>query len=328
MSSPLARGVATFWKHQICGASTHLVRTLSGLPHPSDGPIQHAVKGAQQGKAATPSRGTEAAIPCTDTTLKKFHSLTGDDMKKHTLTLIATAATLTALHGTARAEDPPASPFSFNVGAISDYRYRGISQSRLKPALQGGIDYAHASGFYLGTWASTIQWIKDAGGNANLEIDLYGGYKGDIVKDSSSFDVGVLTYQYPSNNLKPKAETTEIYGAVTFGPVTAKYSHSVSNLFGFADSKSSGYLDISATFDLGNGLALAPHVGHQSVAHGGNFSYTDYSLTLTKDFSGLAVSAAVIGTDAKKIGGVPVYASPAGKNLGQSGLVVGVKYSF
>ncbi len=248
-------------------------------------------------------------------------------MNKHTLTLLATAATLIALQGSARAEDTPASPLSFNIGAFTDYRYRGISQTALKPALQGGLDYAHASGFYLGAWASNIKWIKDAGGDASVEIDLYGGYKGEIAKDVS-YDVGVLTYQYPSNHLKPKAETTEIYGAVTFGPVTAKYSHAVSNLFGFADSKGSGYLDISASFDVGGGVMLAPHVGNQTVSKNGNYSYTDYALTVSKDFSGWLVSGAVIGTNAKKIGGVPVYVSPAGKDLGKAGLVVGVKYSF
>jgi uncharacterized protein (TIGR02001 family) len=86
-------------------------------------------------------------------------------------------------------------------GAVTDYRYRGISQTRLKPALQGGVDYS-AGGFYLGAWASTIKWIKDAGGDASAEIDLYGGYKGEIAKDVT-FDVGVLTYQYPSNKLAP-----------------------------------------------------------------------------------------------------------------------------
>ncbi len=249
-------------------------------------------------------------------------------MKNHTLTLLATAAALTALHGAARAEDAPASPFSFNIGAFSDYRYRGISQTRLKPAVQGGVDFAHSSGFYLGAWASTIKWIKDAGGDASVEIDLYGGYKGEIVKDVA-YDVGVLTYQYPSNKLNPKAETTEVYAAVTFGPVTGKYSYSVSNLFGFADSKGSGYLDISASFDVGGGVMLAPHIGNQSVHKNGNYSYTDYSLTVSKDFSGWLVSGALIGTNAKKIGGVPAYYyAPSGKDLGKSGLVVGVKYSF
>lgn len=215
---------------------------------------------------------------------------------------------------------------AFNAGVFSDYRYRGISQTRLKPAVQAGVDYA-AGGLYVGAWASSIKWIKDAGGNANAEIDLYGGYKGDIVKDSLTFDVGVLTYQYPSNNLATKAETTEIYGALTFGPATLKYSHSVSNLFGFADSKNSGYVDLSATFDVG-GISVVPHVGYQKVSNNGNYSYTDYSLTVSKDFSGLVVSAAAIGTNTKKLGGSPAYVSPQGKNLGKAGLVVGLKYNF
>jgi uncharacterized protein (TIGR02001 family) len=212
---------------------------------------------------------------------------------------------------------------AFNAGVTSDYRYRGISQSRLKPAVQGGVDFS-AGGFYLGAWASSIKWIKDAGGNANAEIDLYGGYKGDIVKDSLTFDVGVLTYQYPSNKLATKAETTEIYGALTFGPATLKYSHSVSNLFGFADSKNSGYFDLSATFPVGP-VSITPHIGYQKVSGSGNdpFSYTDYSLTVGYEaMPGLTLSAAVIGTDNK------LYVSPAGKNLGKSALVLGVKYAF
>lgn len=216
---------------------------------------------------------------------------------------------------------------AFNAGVFSDYRYRGISQTRLKPAVQAGVDYV-AGGLYVGAWASSIKWIKDAGGDANAEIDLYGGYKGDIVKDTLTYDVGVLTYQYPSNKLATKAETTEIYGALTFGPATLKYSHSVSNLFGFADSKSSGYVDLSATFDVGAGISLVPHVGYQKVANSGNYSYTDYALTVSKDFSGLVVSAAAIGTDTKKIGGTPAYVSPQGKDLGKAGLVVGLKYNF
>jgi uncharacterized protein (TIGR02001 family) len=216
---------------------------------------------------------------------------------------------------------------AFNAGVFSDYRYRGLSQTRLKPAVQAGVDYA-AGSFYVGAWASSIKWITDAGGDANVEIDLYGGYKGDIVKDSLSYDVGVLTYQYPSNKLATKAETTEIYGALTFGPATLKYSHSVSNLFGFADSKSSGYVDLSATFDVGGGFSLVPHVGYQKVANNSSYGYTDYSLTVSKDFSGLVLSAAVIGTDTKKVGGGPAYFSPQGKDLGKAGLVVGVKYNF
>jgi uncharacterized protein (TIGR02001 family) len=266
-------------------------------------------------------------------------------MKKQTLTLLATAATLTALHGAARAEDPPASPLSFNVGAVTDYRYRGISQSRLKPALQGGADYAAPSGVYVGTWLSTISWIKDAGtlahadaGSTPAEWDLYGGYKGDIIKDSLTYDVGGLYYLYVGNKLKDigavSANTFEIYGALTYSVATLKYSYALTNLFGFGgtglpDSKGSGYLDLSANFDLGSGLTLTPHIGHQQVASYSNASYTDYSVTLGKDMGGgLSLSATLQGTDAKKIGGAYVYSSPDGKNLGKSTLVVGAKYSF
>ncbi len=226
--------------------------------------------------------------------------------------------------------EPEASPLSFNVGVFSDYRYRGISQTRLKPAIQAGVDYASPAGLYIGAWASNIKWIKDAGGESNVEIDLYGGYKGEITKDLT-FDVGVLTYQYPKNHLATSANTTEIYGALTYGPATLKYSHSVTNLFGFADSKNSGYVDLSASFDVGTGIMLLPHVGYQKVAGDGNsdFSYTDYSFTIGKDFSGFFLSAAVVGTSTKSPGGTAAYASPAnGKDLGRAALVVGVKKTF
>ena len=214
---------------------------------------------------------------------------------------------------------------AFNVGAFTDYRYRGISQTRVKPAVQGGIDYTNGP-FYLGAWASNIKWIKDFGGDANVEIDLYGGYKGEISKELT-YDIGVLTYQYPSNKLNPSANTTEIYGALTYGPATLKYSHAVTNTFANPDSKNSYYLDLSAGFDVGNGLTFTPHIGYQRIK--GPFSdpgsYTDFSLTLSKDFSGLVVSGAIVGTDADK----SFYSSPVnGKELGKTSLVVGVKYNF
>lgn len=222
------------------------------------------------------------------------------------------------------ADEPAPDPLSFNIGAVSEYRYRGISQTRLKPALQGGIDYADPSGFYIGTWASTIKWTKDAGGGGQVEVDVYGGYKTEIAK-GLTVDVGLLQYAYPSNKLNPSANTLEVYGAVSFGPVTAKYSRSTTNLFGVPDSKGSGYFDVSASFDLGDGLTLAPHVGHQTIRHSSAGSYTDYSLTLSKDFSGLVLSGALVGTDANK----SFYASPVnGKFMGKTTLVVGLKKTF
>ena len=236
------------------------------------------------------------------------------------------ALALGSVSGLAQAQTAaPESTLSFNAGVVSDYRYRGISQSRLKPAVQGGFDYADKSGFYVGAWGSSIKWIKDAGGKANTEVDYYGGYKftvGDV-----GYDIGFLHYDYSGNALKPSANTNELYGAATMGPVTLKYSQSTGNLFGFANSKGSSYVDLTATFDLGDGYSLVPHIGYQAVKGAGNgiYSYTDAALTLGKDLgNGLAASAAIIGTNAKK----GSYVSPAGKQLGKSGLVVGLKYSF
>ena len=233
-----------------------------------------------------------------------------------------------AFAGNAMAQAAPAAPestMSFNVGGVNEYRYRGISQSRFDTALSGGADYADKSGVYVGVWGSSIKWIKDAGGKANTEVDYYGGYKftvGDV-----GYDIGFLRYDYSGNALKPSANTNELYGAATMGPVTLKYSQSTGNLFGFANSKGSSYVDLTATFDLGDGYSLVPHIGYQAVKGAGNgiYSYTDTALTLGKDLgNGLAASAAIIGTNAK----TGSYVSPAGKQLGKSGLVVGLKYSF
>ncbi|MFM8577051.1 MAG: TorF family putative porin [Limnohabitans sp.] len=241
-------------------------------------------------------------------------------------TLIASAiASLAAVPSLAQAQE---STLSYNVGVVSDYRYRGISQSRLEPAVQGGIDYADKSGFYVGAWGSTIKWIKDSGATkGNVEVDLYGGYKG--TAGGLAYDVGFLRYEYVNNTLGKvtdfaNANTNEVYGALTYGVFTAKYSHAISNLFGNPNTKNSYYLDLNATFDLGNGLTLVPHVGYQKFKNRDDLTYTDYSLTLAKDLGkGVAVSLAVVGTDANK---TPY--TLANKFNGKTGAVVGLKYTF
>ncbi|MFZ6735206.1 TorF family putative porin [Undibacterium sp. Ji42W] len=239
---------------------------------------------------------------------------------------MAAAISTVFFAGYASAEDAkPENEVSFNAAVTSDYRYRGISQTRLQAALQGGADYTHnPSGFYAGTWASTIKWTKDAGGGGDVEIDLYAGKRGEVTKDIS-YDVGVLTYVYPSNGLAVSANTTEIYGQLSYGPAYAKYSHSVTNLFGFADSKNSGYLDIGANVEMATGLTMNLHAGHQQVKNNGAYSYTDWKLGLTKDFGIVTGAVAVIGTNAGEV----AYASPAnGKFLGKTALVVTVSKTF
>ena len=230
---------------------------------------------------------------------------------------------------TAQTKAPePDFTLSYNVGATTDYRYRGISQSAKKPALQAGIDYANKNGFYAGGWASSITWIKDSGAGASgpVEIDLYGGYKTEVAKDVT-LDLGVLQYLYAGNTLSKattaNANTFELYGAVTAGMFTAKYSHATTNLFGTPNSKNSGYLDLSATIDLGGGLSVVPHVGSQKVKNA--VTYTDFSVTLNKDFDGLVLSGALVSTDKKKFFTLPGSGS---KDLGGTSLVVAIKKNF
>ena len=247
-------------------------------------------------------------------------------MKLTSKSLIAAAMLLASAATLAQIKAPePDYTLAYNIGATTDYRYRGISQTRLKPTVQGGVDFSHKSGLYLGAWGSGIKWIKDGGGDANIELDLYGGYKGSA--GSVGYDLGVLTYQYPSNKLNPSANTTELYVAGTMGPATLKYSHSVSNLFGFANSKNSGYLDLSASFDLGNGWSVAPHVGRQRVANNSIFSYTDYSLAVNKDIDGLILSASVVGTNAEETA-YTTSAAAGTKFLGKNGLLLSIKKNF
>ena len=219
------------------------------------------------------------------------------------LTRILAATVLVS--GTAYAQTPPPAPapaepasphtFTGKVALYSEYEYRGLAQTSEDPALQLTLDYAHASGFYIGTFITNIKWLKDTGDvlgtpvDGDIEWDIYGGYKG--TAGPIGYDVGLLRYQYPSHDLAISPNTTELYVAGTYGPATLKYSHATTNLFGFANSKRSGYLDLSATFDLGNGWSITPHIGHQKVRNNSPFSYADYSLTVGKDLgNGLSAS--------------------------------------
>ena len=227
-----------------------------------------------------------------------------------------------------------------NAAVVSDYRYRGITQTTFKPAVQVGADLALPNGLYLGAWATNIKWIKDYGAidfeinktvgiKGGTEVDIYGGYKAEITKGLTG-DIGLLRYQYPGNSLAKhtgydNANTTEVYGALSFGPATLKYSRSTTNLFGNIDSKGSGYLDLSASFDMGNGWTVSPHVGRQTIANSPAGNYVDVSLGVTKDFSGLLIGLTYITVDAKDEG---FYQTFDKKFQGKSGLVLSAKYNF
>jgi uncharacterized protein (TIGR02001 family) len=250
---------------------------------------------------------------------------------------IAALLSVVSVGAFAQAKAPePDYTLSYNVGVVTDYRFRGIAQTSKKPAIQGGVDFAHKSGFYLGAFGSNVRWVKDFNGatKGNLELDLYGGFKGEIAKDVS-FDVGLITFMYPGNNSGAvgtpgvgayrNANTTEVYGALTYSVVTAKYSRSAGTFLGNLNSSGSDYFELSAAFDLGNGFTLTPHAGVQKVAKNKALNYTDYSLTLAKDMgNGFSLTAAATGTNAKKA----AYTDFNGKFIGNGTVVVGAKYSF
>jgi uncharacterized protein (TIGR02001 family) len=216
----------------------------------------------------------------------------------------------TGLAGAQEQEQKPDHEVSFNAALTSDYRYRGISH------------YVHnPTGLYVGTWLSTIKWTKDLGGSGNLEWDIYGGKRGNLSADVT-YDVGGLYYFYPDNGLHPNANTFELYGQLGIGPAYVKYSHALTNLFGTADSKQSGYLDVGANVDAGNGFTLNLHVGRQNVRHNGSLSYTDYKVGVTKDLG--VCSAALAWVKAS----TTAYLSPAGENLGKSAAVFSVSKTF
>jgi uncharacterized protein (TIGR02001 family) len=223
----------------------------------------------------------------------------------------------------AQAEDAkPDNEISYNTALTTDYRYRGLSQSRLDPALQGGADFVNnPTGLYIGTWLSTIKWTKDLGGDGNVEWDIYGGKKGQIT-EAVSYDIGGLYYFYPSNSLPVNANTFELYGQLGAGPAYIKYSHATSNLFGTDNSHGSGYLDVGANVELVAGLMLNLHAGHQKVAHNSQYSYNDYKVGLTKDFGFASVALAVIKANTSS------YLSPSGRNLGKTGLVLSASKTF
>jgi uncharacterized protein (TIGR02001 family) len=258
-------------------------------------------------------------------------------MKKlNTNLTLAAALTLAmaTLGGAAHAADAPvAQPdhvVAYNVALTSDYRFRGISQSRTEPALQGGVDYTNSpTGLYAGTWLSTIKIIKDTPttsgngfGDGNIEWDIYGGKRGEIVKDVS-YDIGGLGYIYPSNKLDTNANTFELYGQVGYGPAYVKYSHTLTDAFGFADSKNSGYVDVGVNYDVYQGYTLNLHAGHQKFKNNSASNYSDYKIGVTKDFGIAIVALAVIKADTD----TPLW-TPNGKNIAKTGAVLTVSKTF
>jgi uncharacterized protein (TIGR02001 family) len=247
------------------------------------------------------------------------------------------------------AEESPHS-LSANVGLYSDYVFRGISQTGGEPAIQGGLDYSHASGFYLGTWASNVGWLEDFQGyqSGNVEIDVYGGFRGDIGQTGLTFDVGGIQYMYPGTNNSGAndADTTEVYAALGWKWFTVKYSYYVSDeVFGFGnltpgntgDAQGSDYLSISASVPVGEtGLTLGASWGTFKFENNGAADYEDWKVSAAYDMGklgsvmdGVTVGVAYTDTNASRAVWTDL-APPVGNSefLGDSTTTVWISKAF
>ena len=229
-----------------------------------------------------------------------------------------------------------------SVGLYSQYVFRGLTQSNEDPAIQGGADYSHASGFYAGTWLSNVSWFSDtnAGNGNSLEWDLYGGFRKSW-DNGFSGDVGYLRYEYPGSypalpagTVKPN--TDEAYAAVGWKWMSLKYSYAFSNLFGVEDSEGSDYLDLTVTVPLNDRFTADAHAGRQTFKGASTYAelqgttndvlygYEDYRATLNASLGkGWTASITYTTTTAKD-----ASYTVLGENLGDDQVVAGISRTF
>jgi uncharacterized protein (TIGR02001 family) len=308
--------------------------------------------------------GTEAAKePGAEICSAFFNHQRDQKMRKKLLAAVAIAGALAA-PAFSWAEDQPAAPaapaaaaaepqsphtLTANVGVFSQYIFRGLTQTNQEPAVQGGFDYSYAfSGapvtFYVGTWGSNISWLRENAsvatafgtfgtgtysGGGSLELDLYGGLRGNFGKTDFTWDVGYLYYWYPGTltptippNFNISADTSELYAALGWKWFTVKYSYSLGKTFGVDDAQGTYYLDFSASYPIGDtGVTAGAHYGIQkytgndrrNVGLASNdelFSYDDWRISLAYDLgkASKVLSGAEIGAMYTDVSG----ASPCG----------------
>ena len=177
-----------------------------------------------------------------------------------------------------------------NLGATSDYRFRGISQTQNAPAIQGGIDYAHKSGVYIGNWNSSVSSQLYTNGSG-VESDLYAGYKKEVL--GVTLDVGSYNYFYPRASVgNTNYDTREVYAGVAKGPVSVKVSQSLSDYFATNNSKGTRYFQADLAYPItGTKASVLAHAGKTDVANNTTSDYTDYNIGLGYNIAGFDVTA-------------------------------------
>jgi uncharacterized protein (TIGR02001 family) len=218
-------------------------------------------------------------------------------------TLLALALASSTLVATNAAADE----WTANASATSNYIWRGLTQTTNEAAVQGGIDYAHESGFYAGTWASNVQYGADD--VYSYEHDMYLGYAGES-ESGVSYDVGYLYYNYDKEANFDFAEVYASVGYEGFSATLYLLAHTEADEaegqdFGFAEAS---YVSLDYAIGLESGTEIGLHVGH----HTGDFaeafnglteSYNDWGITVSKDGFSFAVTGTTMDGDEPAAGG-------------------------
>lgn len=208
--------------------------------------------------------------------------------------------------GLVQAEEESTSPhkFAFNVAATTDYAFRGVSQSQEDPAIQGGVTYTHESGFYLGAWASSIDFTPDDAqydDGADVELDTFLGY-GWNFNENWKGDVQFIRYNYPGTKEGYDYDYNEIIGKVTwYENYTAMigYSNDV-----FNTDETGIYYNFSANWKLPKEFVLNTGIGYYDLDNPYD-SYVDATIGVKRSFGPLSLSLAYVTTnnDGEKVFG-------------------------
>ena len=154
---------------------------------------------------------------------------------------------------------------SANVALTTDYVWRGISQNQEDPALQGGFDFSHESGFYAGVWAANVNF-----GGASTELDVYGGWAKEF-ESGFGVDVGIIEYTYHGSEIADDNNFTEAYVGVSYAGFGLTY---------YAGDEFDDNIEISYGYDFeGPGLSIG-------ATYGDYDSYSYYQLGLSGSFGG------------------------------------------
>lgn len=260
-------------------------------------------------------------------------------------------------------DEEPEKPFHSVTGQVafmSDYRFRGLSQTMRRPAVQGNLDYSNLWGFYLGTFGSNVDGTTHYYNNTSMEWDFYGGQRGDVCGTDFKYDVGGIFYFYPggqSLTVHPVGfNTFELYLQLGYRWFTVKASETLTNYFGFCSnntpfnwqtltplapngsSKGSTYIEGNFTYDIydkpncwkGGKLTLQLHAGHQWIRHYSPLDYTDWRVTLTQEMDWFNLFITYVGTDASSaFYDIPDNTlNPSIRSIGAQGVVIGIFRSF